>query len=163
MCRSQFGMHMKLCPGLSLPRLHPEGSVPARITPKPSRAQLEAWWLFRSPCVTVTGIPRINFDILIIGSSETALGLWREARLPKNYLEPECHCFRVGTGQFPALHELLDAFESSSFHQTAQSFKDRCLRGHFEGKWSFSLLRNQFYSPSRKPLNFITKKKSDLE
>lgn len=120
------------------------------------------WSLMAFQISTVTGTPRINFYVLIIGSLETALGLYRETGLAKNYLEPESHCFWVGTGQLTALQELLNAFESCfcpSFRQTTLRFKDRCLRGHLEGKWSFSLLRNQFYGPSRKPRNFITKKK----
>lgn len=83
-----------------------------------------------------------------------------------NYLEfwkPESHCLWVGTGQLTALHELLNAFGSCfcpSFHQTTLRFKDRCLRGHFEGEMKLFFTQEPvFYSPSRKPLNFITKKK----
>lgn len=137
MCSTQFGMHMEVLSWTFPSQTASRGFSATQDTSLTSARQGTAPGLVAFHISTVTGTPRINFYILIVGSLETALGLWRETGLPKNYLEPESHCFWVGTGQLTALQELLNAFESCfcpSFHQTTVRFKDRCLRGHFEGK-----------------------------
>lgn len=78
--RSQFGMHMEVLSWAFPSQTPPRGFSATQDNSLTSTSST-------SPPGTVTGALRINFYILIIGSLETALGLWRETELPKNYLE----------------------------------------------------------------------------